>query len=235
MKGRPGREPVYSATVYAERKRSAWPWVFLAIALTVILVAGSLTAFVFWRIETWPTRTAAGISQVFRNTLQFQPKVTVNEQVVLEQATRTAELATAQRRLVVERGYENRWLLSTKRLRARGTFTAKAGFDLTKEVTVKVDKRAGTIVVVFPAPRLLSLGDDTIDFLQWDNGWWNRLKGTDAQQAVNELCRTAERRANEEGLLTEARRSVTDQLTARLGDATQLKVVVTFAGAAAIS
>jgi hypothetical protein len=219
--------------MYAERKRSPWPWVFLAVALVVILVAGSLTAFVFWRIETWPTRTAAGISQVFRNTLQFQPKVTVNEQVVLEQTTRTAELSTAQRRLVVEREYENRWLHSTKRLRARGTFTAKAGFDLTKEVTVKVDKRAGTILVDFPAPSLLSLGDDSIDFLRWDNGWWNRLTGTDAQQAVGDLRRTAERRANEEGLLTEARRSVADQLTARLRDATQLKVVVTFAGAAA--
>jgi hypothetical protein len=96
-----------------------------------------------------------------------------------------------------------------------------------------VDKRAGTILVDFPAPSLLSLGDDSIDFLRWDNGWWNRLTGTDAQQAVGDLRRTAERRANEEGLLTEARRSVADQLTARLRDATQLKVVVTFAGAAA--
>jgi hypothetical protein len=207
----------------------------MALAVVIILAVSGLAAFTIWRIETWPARTADGIAQVFRSTLQFQPRVTVNEEVVLEQATRTAELATAQRRLVVERDYENRWLFSTKHLRARGTFTAKAGFDLRSGVAVKVDKRSGTIRVDFPASRLLSLGDDKIDFLRWDNGLWNRLKGIDAQQAVADLRQSAQRRAAEEGLLNEARRSVADQLTARLSEQTRLRVVVRFAGDGASS
>lgn len=210
------------------RTRSPWPWVVMIISLAVILAVAGLAAFTFWRVETWPARTAEDIADVFGRTFQFQPQVTIEEEVVLEQVNRVAELAVVERRLVVERDYENKWLLSTKRLRTRGTFTAKAGFDLQKGVDVEVDRDAEEVRVTFPAPELLSLGDDGVQFVEWDNGLWNRLDAEDTESAVNELRKAALVRADEEGLLDEARQSVAEQLAERLSEATDLRVVVDF-------
>lgn len=208
------------------RSGSPWPWVVLIIVLALV----GLSAFVFWRVETWPARTASSIASVFQRTMQFQPEVQVEQDVILEQTSRTAELSTAQRTLVVERGYESSWLLSTKRMRARGTFVAKAGFDLRQGVSVDVDRDAGRLKVRFPEPTLLTLDQKSIEILEWDNGLWNRLRGADAEQAVNELNRMARERAQEAGLLEEARRSVEDQLVARLAEETDLAVEVMFGG-----
>jgi hypothetical protein len=208
------------------RRRSAWPWV---VMVAVIVLASSLLAgFVFWRIETWPARTASDIASVFERTFQFQPQVTVEQNVILEQVTRTAELATAQRTVVVEREYENRWLLSTKRLRARGTFVAKAGFDLNKGVEARADRSAGSLQVVFPAPELLTVSQERVEMLEWDNGLWNKLSGAETEEAVNELAALANQSAEEQGLLDEARASVEAQIAERLSDETGLAVEVRF-------
>jgi hypothetical protein len=213
-----------ATTEAGHQRRSAWPWVVLVVSLALILLA----AFVFWRVETWPSRTAGDIAGVFQRTLQFQPEVKVEQDVILEQVTRTAELATAERVVVVEQGYENSWLLSTKRLRARGTFTAKAGFDLTKGVEAQVDRDNRRLEVLFPPPELLSVGQDRVEILQWDNGLWNKLQGSDAERAVNELTAVAEQQAGEEGLLEEAKASVQAELTSRLLEETGLLAVVRF-------
>lgn len=170
-------------------RRFAWP---LALFGAVLVVTG-LFAFVFWRVETWPARTAAGIS---------------DDDVVVEQSKDIAELAVVERSVVVERGYENRWLFSTKRLRARGTYAAKSGFDLAAGVDVTVDKDAGVVRVSFPAPQLLSLEQQNLEILEWDNGLWNRLNEDDAEQAVNGMAGLARRRAEAEGLLAATETSV---------------------------
>lgn len=205
-------------------QRTAWP---LALVGIVLVLAG-LAAFVFWRVETWPARTAAGISQAFRQTFEFDPRISVDNEVVLEQSTDVAELAVVQRTLSVERGYENRWLFSTKRLRARGTYAVKAGFDLRKGVDVEVDKAGGRVVVTFPAPELLSVEQEKVEIVEWDNGLWNRLGAEDTETAVNAMGALARDRAAAEGLLEEARRSVTEQITARLLEQVDLEVAVEF-------
>jgi len=205
-------------------RRSAWPFALLG---TVLVLAG-LVAFIFWRIETWPARTAAGISEAFRDTFEFDPQITIDEDVIVEQSSDIAELAVLERTLVVERGYENRWLFSTKRLRARGTYTAKAGFDLAAGVDVTVDKNAEVVRVEFPAPELLSLEQENLEILEWQNGLWNKLNEQDAGEAVNGMSALARQRAEAEGLLAAAETSVASQLTARLQEHTDLKVEISF-------
>lgn len=205
-------------------RRAVWPLALLGVA---VLIAG-LLAFVFWRVETWPARTAAGVSDAFRAAFQFDPTITVEDSVILEQSTDIAELAVVERTVVVERGYESRWLFSTKRLRARGTYTAKGGFDLTKGVEVFIDKDAGVVRVSFPAPELLSLEQQNLEILEWDDGLWNRLNDKDASEAVNGMAELARSRAEEEGVLASARDSVTSQLVARLAESTDLKVEIDF-------
>ncbi len=205
-------------------RRAAWPLALLGIAL----VLAGLVAFVFWRIETWPSRTAAGISEAFRQAFEFDPQITIDNDVIVEQSKDIAELAVLERTLVVERGYENRWLFSTKRLRARGTYTAKAGFDLSTGVDVSVDKDGGVVRVEFPAPELLSLEQENLEILEWQSGLWNKLNEQDAEEAVNGMSGLARQRAEAEGLLAAAETSVTNQLTARLRENTDLEVEISF-------
>lgn len=205
-------------------RRFAWPLALFGL----VLVLTGLFAFVFWRIETWPARTASGISQAFREAFQFDPRITVDDTVVVEQSKDIAELAVVERTVIVERGYENRWLFSTKRLRARGTYVAKSGFDVASGVDVAVDKNAGTVRVSFPAAELLSLEQQNLEILEWDDGLWNRLNETDAEEAMNGMAGLARQRAEAQGVLKAAEASVINQLTARLAEYTDLQVEISF-------
>ena len=68
----------------------------------------------------------------------MQPRVTVNEQVVFEQARPVLELAVLERDLVVERETEGQWMGSTKRLRIRGATTSRRGTICGKNFAVNV-------------------------------------------------------------------------------------------------
>jgi hypothetical protein len=205
-------------------RRTAWPFAVLGVA---VVLAG-LIAFVFWRIETWPARTADDISQAFQDAFDFDPTISVEETVIIEQSTDIAELAVLESTVVVEQGYENRWLLSTKRVRARGTYSVKTGFDLSKGVDVEVDKAAEVVRVSFPAPELLSVEQENLEITEWDNGLWNRLGEADAEEVVRSMNASARTRAEVNGVLESARTSVTEQLTASLAEYTGLAVDVEF-------
>lgn len=204
--------------------RSAWPLAVLAI---VVVLVGSVL-FVFWRIETWPARTAAGISDVFREAFQFEPRITVENNVVVEQSTDIAELAVLESTVVVERGYEQTWLFSTKRLRSRATYAVKSGYDLGRGVDVHVAHDPDVVTVTFPEPELLSLDQQDLEILEWDNGLWNRLNAMDAEEAVDSMRELARERAVAQGVLDKAKASVVDQLSSRLEAETGFDVNVTF-------
>jgi hypothetical protein len=205
-------------------RRAAWP---LALFGVVVVLAG-LAAFVFWRVETWPARTAGDISRAFQDAFDFDPEITVEENVIVEQSADIAELAVVESTVVVEQGYENRWLLSTKRVRARGTYSVKSGFDLSKGVEVDVDKGAQVVRVSFPGPELLSVEQNDLEITEWDNGLWNRLGESDAEEVVRLMNDSARTRAVAQGVLDSAKTSVTEQLTARIADYTGLQVEVEF-------
>lgn len=205
-------------------RTSAWPLALLGI---VIVLVGAVL-FVFWRIETWPARTAAGISGVFQEAFQFEPRITVENDVVVEQSADIAELAVLESTVVVERGYEQRWLFSTKRLRARATYAVKSGYDLGRGVDVHVAHDPDVVTVTFPEPELLSLDQQDLEILEWDNGLWNRLDATDAEQAVDSMRELARERAVAQGTLDKAKASVIDQLSTRLEEETGFGVNVKF-------
>lgn len=51
--------------------------------------------------------------------------------------------------------------------------------------------------VSFPAPELLSLEQQNLEILEWDNGLWNRLNENDAAEAVNSMAGPARHRLHE--------------------------------------
>jgi hypothetical protein len=173
-----------------------------ATAVLLALIAALLVVFVFYRIETWPGRTAREVSRAFAEVAHLQPRITVRDRVYFEQTTSVLELAVVSRETQVEREMEHEWLGSKKRIKLRGVYEVKAGFDLTQPFTVRVDDR--TISTALPPPRILSVDQKEIEVLVFENGIWNRIRPEDVESEVRALPIVARQKAGETGIQKEA-------------------------------
>jgi hypothetical protein len=202
-------------------RRFSWPIAFTLIAL---LIAGLLT-FIFYRLETWPARTARQstnelerLGRDVRDALvemaQLQPRITVNNRVYLEKTTATAQLAILSRQIQVEHEFLHTWAGSTKRVKLHGTFTAKAGFDLQQDVAV--DLRADEVAISLPRASILGVEQNQIEVSAFENGFWNRISAADLESQLATLAELARQKARESGILAEAESALQEQLNQRV-------------------
>ena len=138
----------------------------------------------------------------------LQPRVTVNDRVYLEQTTTIAQLAVLDRRVEVEHEMLHTWAGSTKRIKLHGTFSVKAGFDLSKKFTVRVTPQG--VVLELPHAQILSVEQEKIDVLTFENGFWNRISPNDIEHELAALPALA--RQKSAGLPGDAERVFTQQL-----------------------
>lgn len=204
------------------RRKSLWPW-----ALTLMFLGAlALIAFLFLRIESWPMRTAqqgtaelerlAGkVRDTFVELAQLQPRVTINDRVVVEQTTGVAELALVSRKMSVEHEFSHTWAGSTKRVKLQATFVAKAGFNLKENVAV--DVRDDAISVQMPRAMILGVEQEKVDVLEFENGYWNRISAEEIEKELAALPRLAREKAEQADLTAEAERALEQQLQERLG------------------
>lgn len=155
-------------------------------------------------------RIVEGISR----RLQFRPEVRIDRQTVMQAETPVLELATVRREFAHDYEWEHQWLGSTKRLHLRGTFAAKAGFDLNEKFYLEVDSDDLGVSFAFPDPRVL--GVELIAYrAEEEEGFWNKLSAEEREQAVNELLASARNAALRDPALTdEARRALEAQIAA---------------------
>jgi hypothetical protein len=146
--------------------------------------------------------------------LQFRPEVRIGRETVLQAQTPALELATVRREFTHEYEWEHQWLGSTKRLRLRGNFAAKAGFDLDGGFYLEVDPRDSRVALVWPAPRVL--GVEMLSYqAEETEGFWNKLSAEERTEAVNALLESARVSAARHGdLTTEAQRLLEQQVGA---------------------
>ncbi|MEX1010110.1 MAG: DUF4230 domain-containing protein [Chthoniobacterales bacterium] len=144
--------------------------------------------------------------------LQFRPEVRIDRETVLAGETPVLELVTVRREFAHEYEWEHQWLGSTKRLRLRGTFAAKAGFDLQEGFQLEVDSRDLRVEAKLPAPRVL--GVEMIGYeAEEEEGLWNKLSAEERTEAVNALLASARASAERDRALTaEAQRMFEAQL-----------------------
>ncbi len=144
--------------------------------------------------------------------LQFRPEVRVDRVTVVEGVAPVLELVTLRRDFRHEYEWEHQWLGSTKRLRLRGTFAAKAGFNLQEGFRLEVDSRDLGVQAEFPGPRLLGV-EMTGYEAEEEEGLWNRLSPEERTEAVNALLASARAAADRDGkLTTEAQQMFEQQL-----------------------
>lgn len=198
-----------------------------AALVLVVLLFASLCAFIFYRIESWPVRTAQQVSKGFAEVAHLQPRITIRNRVFFEQTTSVLEFAVVSRQTQIERETEHEWLGSKKRIKLRAVFQVKAGFDLTQPFNVRVDDRR--ITTELPPPRILSVEQKDIEVLAFDNGIWNRIHAADVEAEVQALPVLARQKASEGGLQKEALEVFTTRLREKFTP--QYEVVVRIGGA----
>src|SRR5437763_1321121 len=188
--------------------RISWP-----IALTLVaLIIATVVLIIFWRIETWPSRTAQqgsaelerlgrDLRAAFIDIAHLQPRIKINDRVYMEQTIPTSELIVVSRRVEVEHELQHTWAGSSKRVKLHGTFLVKAGFDLRQDLSV--DIRPDNILVRLPHAEILGVEQQNVEVLAYENGYWNRISAGDVQGELGTLPQLARRKAAESGLASE--------------------------------
>ncbi len=184
------------------------PKAIVAFAVMLLLVAIA----VYLLLVRTPADVARNLADGIARTFNFTPQVKIEETVVIEQNTPIAELATVARDLMVEYSWSHQWLGSTKTIRLRGTYTAKAGFDLKQPFSLTIRTSPLRVQARMPAPKLLSLQMNSYSILEDESGWWNRISDADREQAVQELQRVAFEKATRSGMLAEAASTVEQRI-----------------------
>src|SRR3989442_4377615 len=162
----------------------SWP----IVLVFVVLIIAAVVLFIFWRLESWPTRTATqgtaelerlgkDLRSVFVDIAHLQPRITINNRVYLEQTTPTSELAILSRRIEIEHEFQSTWAGSSKRVKLHGTFAVKAGFDLRQDLSI--DIRPEEILVRLPNAQILGVEQEQIQVLPFQNVVWHRMSATD--------------------------------------------------------
>ncbi|MGH8093834.1 MAG: DUF4230 domain-containing protein [Chthoniobacterales bacterium] len=188
-------------------------------ATLLILILALLAGFIFYRLETWPRRTASqSVSELerlgreardaFVKLAQLQPRVTVNNRVYLEQTSTIAELSVLARRVEVEHEMLHTWAGSTKRMKLHGTFLVKAGFNLRQKFSVNISPNE--ITIELPHAQILSVEEQNVQVLVFENGFWNRISPADIQNELTALPRLA--REKSAGLPAQAEQTFTREL-----------------------
>jgi hypothetical protein len=182
----------------------------LGIVAVLLLMGGTIAAYRL--LIQAPVELAHAAADGIRSLFQVTPRVTVNETVVIEQNSPILEVATVSRPLLVDHEWSHTWLGSTKVLHVRGTFTAKAGFDLRKPFEIRITSSPLTMTARLPEPQLLSLQMDAFEVLKDENGWWNRLTEQDRTDAVVALQTIAREKAEQSGIIEEVRKSARERI-----------------------
>jgi hypothetical protein len=125
----------------------------------------------------------------------LQPRVTVNDHIYLEQTSTVAELAVLARKVEVEHEMMHTWAGSTKRIKLHGTFLVKAGFDLRKQFTVRL--QPNEITIELPHAEILSVEQQSVDVMALENGFWNRVSPQDIAGELAILPRLARKKSAE--------------------------------------
>jgi len=210
--------------------RVSWP---VALTLVVLILVGG-AIFIFWRLETWPARTIGqgtedlerlgkDLRSAFIDIAHLQPRITINNRTVVDEATPTAELAILERQLKVKREFLHSWAGSSKRIKLSGTFLVKAGFDLRQDVAV--DVRPDEIVIQLPHAEIVGVEEKYVDVLTLENGLWNKITGADLQNELAQLPEMARKQALEIALPEEAEKELQRQLSKRIRARQPLKLV----------
>jgi len=204
-----------------DHKRQLFPLVLLLVALLLVFTAKVL----FDQVTSWPARILDSASDqaytevrkirdAFVDLFAVQPKISINEKVVDDQAKTALQLAVLSRDIAVTRDAAQTWLGSTKTIRLHATYRVKAGFDLAQKLEVDVVDHEANIKV--PKAKILSVEPLSIAVEELRDGLWNKIQPQDVDRELTRMQELA--RAKASSLPDDAEQSFQRLLSQKLGD-----------------
>lgn len=214
-------------TDQTQLRRSGAPRVIIALGMAAAIIIGSVSCAIYFLAVHGPLTlahaakeetfdSARRMADGFKSMFNFTPQITVNGVTEIEQASSVMELATVNQNIVEHYQWSQSWFGSTKEMELQGLYTAKAGFDLHSPCLVSV--RDGRIIATLPEPKLLSIEmkENGLKIIRDENGWWNKITSEDREKAITAMQDEARTKAEQSGILTEAKTRFTEQVAAML-------------------
>lgn len=176
--------------------------------LIALLITGTIAVYVvFVVIPTHLTKrsyeAAKTLGEDFKKAFQFTPEITVNNTVVLNQQTTVLELAVINQNFEHRYTWINAWLGSTKKIFITGTFDAKAGYDLNKKFSIRLQDDVAYISL--PEPTVLSVEANGDITYRDEQGIWNWINLDDRTRATNAFITDARKSAEQARFVQDAK------------------------------
>ena len=196
-----------------------WPLAFVLasaiVALVAYLIVNEIASIPGRTISSLAAASAEEAKQVrdaFTALFGLQPRISVQDSVLYEQSKSIFELAVVSQDTEVTHEYDQTWLGSTKRIRIRGTFRVKAGFDLNERFAINVEDK--DVQIRTPPARILSVEPEKITVEELRDGLWNKIQPGDVEAQIALLPDLA--RSKEAGLPAQAEKSFKQMISSRL-------------------
>jgi hypothetical protein len=177
--------------------------------ILLIIIAGTIAAYVL--LVVIPTqvaergyKAAKQVGKDFSKTFNFTPEVIVGNTIVLNQQAEILELATISQNFTHQYAWTNTWLNSTKKITIKGSFEAKAGFDLNERFSIRFDE-SKNVTVLLPEPTILSVESMGDIKFEDENGVWNWVNEENRTSATNAFVTDARRYSEQAEFVKDAR------------------------------
>jgi len=191
---------------------------YLGICLVLLTVAGICLAAVH-SCTSAVNETVDHVRDAFGKVLSVQPRVMVNQRVILTQTAPIAELAVVSKEEDVSINFTAHYEvlslhipLTEKKITAEAVYRIKAGFDLHKPFSVEIDPVTHAVTAEMPPAQLLSVeqvGD--IAYSGFD-ATFNRVTDEERTQILANLNAAAHEAAEKSTLKADAEEQVTQRL-----------------------
>jgi len=191
--------------------------VFLFLAFTSKIILDQISSLPARLVSSASDQAAADarkIRDAFVELFQLEPKISVNENAVFDQAKTALELVVLDRDTDVTRDTAQTWFGSTKKIRIHATYRVKAGFDLSRKFEINVAGQDVNIRV--PKATILSVEPLSLAVDELRDGLWNKIQPQDIDRELEKMHELA--RAKAGSLPAEAEQTFERLVSQKLGD-----------------
>lgn len=188
-----------------------------AFALAIVIAA--VTAAAYFMLVKAPRDAANKLHEMAReivreidDVIHFRPRITSEGVTLLKESAAINELSTTQRTFDCTHTWESTWLGSRKLIELKGSFTAKAGYDLSQPFSIDIAKDGKTIRAHMPPAKIHSVEQLKVEVLKDEDGLWNKKSTAEREQAMNDLLRKARTSIEKSDILEQADQAFMSQL-----------------------
>ena len=189
----------------------------ILLNILLVCVIGAVAGGIYWGYVVWntPSRVMDSVNEMItriQDEFRIKPTTIINEVTVYKGTREIFELATAELEYSIEYVDEQWSLMSKSTTEIRGTFVAKAGFDMNEKFEMIISD--SLIVFRYPTPKVLSVDVVGAPSIRKERGVWNPISDAELNLTLALFHAKAEETAEYEELHLKAETVFKEKLTA---------------------